>query len=75
VWNARRGDVGGLSTGELIAILLPLVVIELGLIVWALMDLARRQTVKGGSRLLWLLLILCFTTIGPIAYLAWGRNE
>jgi hypothetical protein len=67
--------VGGLSTGELIAILLPLIAIELGLIVWALMDLARRQTVKGGSRLLWLLVILCFTTLGPIVYLAWGRNE
>jgi hypothetical protein len=67
--------VGGLSTGELIAILLPLVIIELGLIVWALMDLARRQSVKGGSRLLWLLVILCFTTIGPIVYLVWGRNE
>jgi hypothetical protein len=40
----------------------------------ALVDLAHRQAVKGGSRLLWLLLILCFTTIGPIAYLAWGRN-
>lgn len=67
--------MGGLSSGELIAILLPLLIIELGLIVWALKDLARRQTVKGGSRLLWLLVILCFNTIGPIAYLAWGRNE
>jgi hypothetical protein len=67
--------VDGLSTGETVAVLLPLVAIELGLIIWALLDLRRRTTVKGGSRLLWLLVILFFTTLGPIVYLAWGRNE
>ena len=65
----------GLSPGELVAVLLPLVAIELGLIIWALLDLRKRKTVKGGSRLVWLLVILFFTTLGPIVYLAWGRNE
>jgi hypothetical protein len=67
--------VAGLSVGEWIAILLPLVAIELGLIIWAIVDLSRRQTVRGGSRLLWLLVILFFNGLGPIVYLAWGRNE
>ena len=65
----------GLSLGEWMAILLPLVALELGLMIWALVDLSRRQTVKGGSRLLWVLVILVFNTLGPILYLAWGRNE
>ncbi len=67
--------MGGLSLGELVAILLPLIAIELGLIIWALVDLSRRRTVKGGSRLLWVLVILVFNGLGPILYLAWGRNE
>ena len=67
--------MGGLSVGEWIAILLPLVAIELGLIIWALVDLSRRHTVRGGSRFVWLLVILFFNGLGPIVYLAWGRNE
>jgi hypothetical protein len=67
--------LAGLSVGEWVAILLPLMAIELGLLIWALVDLSRRHAVKGGSRLLWVLIILFFNGLGPILYLAWGRNE
>ncbi len=68
--------MAGLTLGELIAIVLPLAAIELGLLVWALLDLSRRKQVRGGSRLVWLLVVVVFfSMLGPILYLAWGRNE
>jgi len=60
-----------------IALLTMLVAVELGLVVYALVDLSRRPAtaVAGGSRLLWLLLCVFVQMIGPILYLAVGRTR
>ena len=57
------------------AVVIPLLLIQVGLIVWALVDLVKRERVKGGSKIVWVLVILIFEFIGPILYLAWGREE
>jgi hypothetical protein len=57
------------------AVVIPLLLIQLGLIVWALVDLTKRERVKGGSKVVWVLVILLLEFIGPIVYLAWGREE
>ncbi len=41
-----------ISTGELILYLLPVIAIQLALMVYALVDLARRGEVRGGSKAL-----------------------
>ena len=64
-----------LSTGQLAALVIPLVLIELGLMAFALNDLLRRERVKGGNKWLWGILIVFFGMIGPIAYLLLGREE
>ena len=56
------------------AVVIPLLLIQVGLIVWALVDLVKRERVKGGSKIVWVLVILIFEFIGPILYLAWGRE-
>ncbi len=60
-----------------IRLFLPIIVLELILKAVALMDLARRSNagVKGGRRWPWLLGILFVSTIGPVVYLAWGRDD
>lgn len=57
-------------------LVVPLVVIELGLVIFALVDLAKpdRQVV-GGSKMVWALVIVLVGTIGPIAYLLAGRRQ
>jgi hypothetical protein len=62
-------------TTTLLAVLLPLLAIQLGLLAWALVDLAKRERVRGGSKVIWLLIILFVNTLGSIAYLVWGREE
>lgn len=58
----------------LAAVLVPLIIIELSLMVVALVDLARREAIRGGSKLVWVLVIVFINIIGPIAYLLWGRE-
>lgn len=60
----------------LLPFLVPLVLVEIGLIVYALLDLfkAERQ-VRGGSKLVWALVILFIGTLGPLAYLFFGRKD
>jgi hypothetical protein len=64
-----------LSTSQLL-ILLPLVVIELGLVVFSLVDLFKSERrVVGDNKLVWALIIVLVGTIGPIVYLLVGRKQ
>jgi hypothetical protein len=57
-------------------LLLPLALIELGLLVFALVDLFRpERRVVGNSKLVWALVILLIGTIGPLVYLLVGRRD
>ena len=58
-----------------IALIVPLVLIELGLTVFALYDLVKRDKVKGDNKILWGLVIVFIGIIGPIVYLVFGRGE
>ena len=65
-----------LKTEQVIALLLPLVVIQLGLIVAALYDLEKEERhVRGGSKLVWVLIIVFVNVIGPIVYFTAGRQD
>jgi hypothetical protein len=64
-----------LST-SLLLILLPLVVIEVGLVVFSLVDLFKpERRVIGDKKLVWALIIVLVGTIGPIVYLLAGRKQ
>ena len=57
-------------------ILLPLVLIELGLVVFSLVDLFKpERRVVGNNKLVWALIIVLVGTIGPIVYLLAGRKQ
>ena len=57
-------------------ILLPLALIELGLVVFSLVDLFKpERRVIGDNKLVWALVIILVGTIGPIVYLLAGRKQ
>ena len=64
-----------LNVGQLIALLVPLVLVELGLLGFALYDLVKRKHVRGGNKLLWGIVIVVFEFFGPILYFVLGREE
>ncbi len=65
------------SSPALIAVLAVVVIVEVSLLAWALVDLYRRPTVGvvGGRKLPWLVLCLLVQVAGPIVYLAAGRER
>ena len=60
---------------HLLPFLLPLFLLELGLLVFALVDCVKRQRVRGDNKIVWILIIVLVNFIGPIVYLAVGRKE
>jgi hypothetical protein len=65
-----------LKPEQVIALVAPIVVIQLGLMIAALIDLERdERRVRGGSKLVWALVIVFINVVGPILYFVAGREE
>jgi len=60
---------------EILPFLIPLLILQLVLLIVALVDLIKRQKVRGDNKVLWALLIVLVNIIGPVVYLIFGREE
>jgi phospholipase D-like protein len=68
--------VSELSTLQIVALLAPIVILQLGLMIAALIDLDRAdRRVRGDSKLVWALIVVFLNLIGPILYFVVGREE
>jgi hypothetical protein len=54
--------------------LIPIVLLQLGLMIYCLLDLSRREKTRG-PRWMWALIIVFGELIGPVVYLVLGRIE
>ena len=71
-------NLGGLDmlTPQLLLLLVPLLLLQLGLLVFAIIDLLRDdRVVRGGNKGLWAVVIVFVNVIGPIIYLLVGRVD
>ena len=65
-----------MNDGQLVLLLLPILVIQLGLMIFALWDITRpERRVRGDSKLMWGLIVVLVGMLGPIIYLAVGRED
>ena len=60
---------------KLLPFLIPLFIIQVALMVIALIDLVKRERVRGGNKVIWAVVIVLVNVIGPIIYLFAGRQE
>jgi len=71
--------LAAISTDRFFALLpyiVPLLLVEIGLIVYSLIDLFKAERrVRGNNKLVWALVILFIGTPGPLAYLFFGRKD
>jgi hypothetical protein len=67
-------DTVTISGGALIALVV-LGIVELGLVIFCIVDIVRRPAVTGGHKWVWIVLVLLFNLIGSILYLAIGRAQ
>ena len=62
------------TISDMLPYLVPLLILELGLLIFALVDLLNRQKVRG-DKMLWVVLIVFIGIIGPIVYFIFGRRK
>ncbi len=55
-------------------LLVPVIILEFGLMITALVDLIRREKTKG-PKWVWILVIVLVNLFGPIIYFLAGREE
>lgn len=64
----------GISTLQLMIMLIPIFFVQFCLIVYAILQL-NKYGVKNFTKTTWLIIIILINTIGPILYLLIGRNS
>jgi hypothetical protein len=65
-----------MSQAQILLLLTPIIVLEVGLILFALHDLLKpERLVRGDSKLMWGILIVVIGLFGPLLYLTVGRRE
>ncbi len=67
-------DLSFLDIEALLPLILPIVIISLILIALALVDLYKNREFREHKRI-WVLIIVCANTIGPVLYFVFGRKE
>jgi len=60
---------------EILPFLIPLILVQLGLAVFSIIDLVKRKKVKYDNKILWGIIIILVNIVGPIIYLTLGRKE
>jgi hypothetical protein len=61
---------------DIFALLLPLIALQLGLLIFALVDLTRPgRRVRGDNKVVWALIIIFISLFGPLLYFLIGREE
>ena len=59
---------------QLLLLLVPILLVQLGLMIFALVDLVRRQRVHG-PKWVWAIIIIVGELIGCVVYLVFAREE
>lgn len=54
---------------------IPLILLEVGLMVTALIHVLKHPNYKFGNKLMWILIVVFIQIIGPIVYFAFGKGE
>lgn len=60
---------------EYLPFLIPALIIQLGLMVAALIHIFTHRRYRVGNRIIWVIVSVCFSIIGPIVYFAVGRSD
>lgn len=54
---------------------IPLILLEVGLMIAAMVHVLRHPHYRFGNRLMWILIVVLLQIIGPIIYFVFGRED
>ena len=71
------GFLGSFGVQEIIVVTIMLffVIVPIGLVIWAIIDLLKRTTMNDTNRIIWALVILFVPFFGAVLYLVVGRRS
>lgn len=65
-----------MNVTEMLPFIIPLVIVQIALLIFAIVHILRHDTYKRGNRTLWLVItIVGMQFIGPILYFALGKED
>lgn len=65
-----------MDIGKIILLLAPIILINYGLVIYCIIDILKYdRNVKGGNKLIWILVVALINMFGWIIYLMFGREE
>jgi len=56
-------------------IIIPLAIIQLGLMIFALVHAIRHPYYKIGNKIIWIVVIITLSIVGPVSYFILARSE
>ena len=59
---------------ELLPFLIPVILLQLALMAFALVDISRREKTRG-PKWVWVLVVIFVNLVGPVIYFVFGREE
>lgn len=60
---------------EYLPFLIPILLVQWGLMIAALVHIFRHKNYRVGNRVLWVIVSVALNTIGPVLYFTIGRGE
>jgi Phospholipase_D-nuclease N-terminal len=61
---------------DILGLILPLVMLQVGLLIWGLIDLMQpERRVRGDNKAVWALIIVFISFFGPLIYFTVGRES
>lgn len=60
---------------DLLKLIWPLIVLQLGVQIYAIVDVVKRNKTRNLSVPAWIVIIVLTEIVGPIVYFVYGRNE
>ena len=67
---------GIMSVDDVLPVLVPILLLQVTLLLLGLWDLTRpERRVRGGSKVLWAVVVICIGVIGPLVYFLVGRED
>jgi hypothetical protein len=62
-------------TKDVLLALIPIIILNVALVIWCVIDWTKRDTFAYFQKYVWLIFILFIQLIGPILYLLIGRKD
>ena len=63
------------NIGDFLPLLIPLILVQFGLMAYALVHILKHDKYKMGNRVIWIVVSCLLSIIGPILYIVLGKEE